>query len=136
MFCHGFCSDACLGFETKEIRHVVDGGESLVHLQVPYILWERLMSSFAALQGPLPYAKHLISPSRLPFTIAFFGSMGLTLFFSVGVHPLTAGRLMIVTFYDIDFVICDCPDCGFSELLCVLCPWRDSRITLWRKDCA
>jgi len=49
--------------------------------------------------------------------------------------PWLVERLMIVTFYDIDFIICDCPDYSFSELLCVLCPWRHSRIALWRKDC-
>jgi Got1/Sft2-like family len=92
VFCHGFCSDAYLGFETEEIRHVVDCWEYLVPLQVRYILSESLIISFAALQGPLAYAKHLISPARLPFTIAFFGSMGLTLFFSIGVPFLDCGE--------------------------------------------
>jgi hypothetical protein len=44
------------------------------------------ISSFAALQGPLPYAKHLLSGPRLPFTAAYFGSMGLTLYFSLGLN--------------------------------------------------
>ena len=44
------------------------------------------ISSFAALQGPLPYAKHLLSTPRLPFTAAYFGSMGLTLYVSLGLN--------------------------------------------------
>jgi Got1/Sft2-like family len=44
-------------------------------------------SSFAALQGPVPYIKHLVSPTRIPFTTAYFGSLGLTLYFAVGVSP-------------------------------------------------
>lgn len=47
--------------------------------------------SFAALQGPVPYIKHLMSPARLPFTAAYFGSLGLTLYFSVGVCPSLHG---------------------------------------------
>jgi Got1/Sft2-like family len=45
--------------------------------------------SFAALQGPVPYIKHLVSPTRLPFTAAYFGSLGLTLYFAVGVRHLS-----------------------------------------------
>ena len=30
-------------------------------------------------------AKHVFSPERLPFSLAYFGSLGLTLFFAVGV---------------------------------------------------
>lgn len=40
--------------------------------------------SFGVLQGPLNYALHLISPARLPFSIAYFGSIILTLVFSIG----------------------------------------------------
>ena len=43
------------------------------------------MASFAAVMGPLAYFQHLISGPRLPFTAAYFGSIGLTLYFSVGV---------------------------------------------------
>jgi hypothetical protein len=32
------------------------------------------------------HIKHLISPERLPFTAAYFGSLGLTLYFAVGVR--------------------------------------------------
>lgn len=43
------------------------------------------LSSWAILQGPLNYAKHLLSGPRLPFTAAYFGSIFLTLWASVGV---------------------------------------------------
>ena len=47
--------------------------------------------------GPVTYAKHLISGPRLPFTAAYFGSIGLTLFFAIKVRllsflPLAAGQ--------------------------------------------
>lgn len=40
--------------------------------------------SFGVLQGPVNYAMHLISPGRLLFTIMYFGSIVLTLIFSLG----------------------------------------------------
>lgn len=43
------------------------------------------MGGFSVLMGPVAHFKHLISPERLPFTAAYFGSLGLTLFFAVGV---------------------------------------------------
>lgn len=43
------------------------------------------LTSWAVLQGPLTYAMHLLSTPRLPFTAAYFGSIGLTLFFALGV---------------------------------------------------
>jgi len=44
------------------------------------------LSSWAILQGPVNYAKHLLSAPRLPFTAAYFGSIMLTLFFSIRVR--------------------------------------------------
>jgi hypothetical protein len=44
--------------------------------------------SFGFLQGFAPYLRHLVSQSRLPFTLAYFGSMILTLYFAVGLHNL------------------------------------------------
>lgn len=40
--------------------------------------------SFGVLQGPVNYVVHLISPNRLPFTLAYFGSIIMTLVFSIG----------------------------------------------------
>jgi len=48
-----------------------------------------LIGSFAALQGPVPYIKHLLSPTRVPFTAAYFGSLAATLYFSIGVYAWT-----------------------------------------------
>ncbi|KAK1757614.1 protein transport protein SFT2 [Echria macrotheca] len=44
------------------------------------------LSSFAAVMGPWTYVKHLASTPRLPFTAAYFGSLGLTIYFSIGLH--------------------------------------------------
>lgn len=41
--------------------------------------------SWAFMMGPMTYFNHLISGPRLPFTTAYFGSIGLTLYFSLGV---------------------------------------------------
>jgi len=52
------------------------------------ILWSLgsalFLTSWAAMMGPMTYAQHLISAPRLPFTAAYFGSIGLTLYFSLG----------------------------------------------------
>lgn len=37
------------------------------------------------MMGPWAYVQHLASTPRLPFTAAYFGSLGLTLYFSIGV---------------------------------------------------
>lgn len=37
------------------------------------------------MMGPMTYGRHLVSAQRLPFTAAYFGSIGLTLYFSLGV---------------------------------------------------
>ncbi|KAK0612944.1 Got1/Sft2-like family-domain-containing protein [Bombardia bombarda] len=44
------------------------------------------LASFAAVMGPWAYVKHLSSGPRLPFTGAYFGSLGLTLYFSIGLR--------------------------------------------------
>jgi hypothetical protein len=43
------------------------------------------LASWAFMMGPWIYIQHLTSTPRLPFTAAYFGSIGLTLYFSVGV---------------------------------------------------
>lgn len=54
------------------------------------ILWSMasalFLGSWAALMGPMIYAKHLLSQERLPFTATYFGSIGLTLYFAVGLQ--------------------------------------------------
>ncbi|KAK3694674.1 Got1/Sft2-like family-domain-containing protein [Podospora appendiculata] len=44
------------------------------------------LASFAAIMGPVAYIQHLASTPRLPFTAAYFGSLGLTMWFSIGLH--------------------------------------------------
>ncbi|KAK4192656.1 Got1/Sft2-like family-domain-containing protein [Podospora australis] len=54
------------------------------------ILWTLgsvlFLSSFAAIMGPWAYLQHLASTPRLPFTAAYFGSLGLTIYFSIGLQ--------------------------------------------------
>ncbi|KAF1817504.1 SFT2-domain-containing protein [Eremomyces bilateralis CBS 781.70] len=54
------------------------------------ILWTigsvLFLASWAVMMGPVPYVKHLLSGPRLPFTAAYFGSIGLTLYFSLKLH--------------------------------------------------
>ena len=45
-------------------------------------------AGFTVMMGPIVYMKHLISESRLPFTAAYFGSIGMTLFSAIGVSAL------------------------------------------------
>lgn len=35
--------------------------------------------------GPMQYAQHLTTGTRLPFTAAYFGTIALTMYFAVGV---------------------------------------------------
>jgi len=54
------------------------------------ILWSLgsvlFLASWAAMMGPWTYFQHLMSTPRLPFTAAYFGSIGLTLYFSLGLQ--------------------------------------------------
>ncbi|KAK3651198.1 Protein transport protein sft2 [Elasticomyces elasticus] len=54
------------------------------------ILWTMasvlFLGSWAVMMGPMVYARHLISSERLPFTATYFGSIGLTLYFALGLH--------------------------------------------------
>ncbi|RAH40197.1 putative Golgi traffic protein SFT2 [Aspergillus brunneoviolaceus CBS 621.78] len=54
------------------------------------ILWSvgslLFLLSWAVLMGPMVYARHLVSGSRLPFTAAYFGSIAMTLYFAIGLH--------------------------------------------------
>ncbi|KAK0251008.1 hypothetical protein B0A54_05306 [Friedmanniomyces endolithicus] len=54
------------------------------------ILWSMasalFLISWAVMMGPMVYARHLISAERLPFTATYFGSIGLTLYFALGLQ--------------------------------------------------
>ncbi|CAG8485142.1 4949_t:CDS:2, partial [Scutellospora calospora] len=43
-----------------------------------------IILSFALLHGPLAHLRHIFSRERLPFTIAYIGSMVATLYFALG----------------------------------------------------
>ena len=43
-------------------------------------------ASFSLLIGPVNHIKHLVSTERLPFSIVYFSSLGLTLYFALGVR--------------------------------------------------
>ncbi|KAF1937058.1 SFT2-domain-containing protein [Clathrospora elynae] len=47
------------------------------------------LAAWGVLMGPIQYFNHLISGPRLPFTAAYFGSISLTLYFSLGLHSTT-----------------------------------------------
>ncbi|CAI2177498.1 1154_t:CDS:2 [Funneliformis geosporum] len=42
-----------------------------------------IISSFALLHGPLTHLKHILSRERLPFTVAYLGSLIATLYFVI-----------------------------------------------------
>lgn len=54
------------------------------------ILWSMgsllFLGAWGVLMGPMQYLQHLISGPRLPFTAAYFGSIAMTLYFSLGLH--------------------------------------------------
>ncbi|KAF2120571.1 Got1/Sft2-like family-domain-containing protein [Lophiotrema nucula] len=54
------------------------------------ILWSMgsllFITSWCVMLGPVQYVQHLLSGPRLPFTAAYFGSIALTLYFSLGLH--------------------------------------------------
>ncbi|KAG8883770.1 protein transport protein sft2, partial [Tulasnella sp. 331] len=43
-----------------------------------------VMFGFAVLSGPINHLKHLAAPERLPFSVAYVGSLVATIYFSVG----------------------------------------------------
>lgn len=54
------------------------------------VLWTMgsvlFLASWAVMMGPITYVQHLLSGPRLPFTGAYFASIALTIYFSVGLH--------------------------------------------------
>jgi len=58
------------------------------------------MFGFSVLIGPINHIKHLISKERLPFSLIYFCSLGLTLYFSLGAHSylgaLVCGAIQVL----------------------------------------
>jgi hypothetical protein len=54
------------------------------------VIWQSTLQlgshRFSVLIGPLNHLKHLISKERLPFSVAYLVSLGLTIYFAVGVR--------------------------------------------------
>jgi uncharacterized MnhB-related membrane protein len=44
------------------------------------------LGSFAAVMGPMNYLYHLFSGPRIPFTVAYFGSIIMTMVFAIKVR--------------------------------------------------
>ncbi|KAF8918328.1 ER-to-golgi vesicle protein transport Sft2 [Mucidula mucida] len=77
-----------------------------------------VMFGFSVLIGPINHLKHLVSKERLPFTAVYFASLGLTLYFSLGLHSflgsLISGVVQVVAL--IAYVLAYFPG-GTSTLL-------------------
>ena len=62
-------------------------------IQLLHLRWSAgsvlFLASWAVLMGPIQYAQHLTSGSRLPFTAAYFGTIALTMYFAVGVSSIS-----------------------------------------------
>lgn len=67
------------------------------------------MVSFGVLQGPRAYLTHLLSPSRIIFSLVYFGLVALTLYCAVGLRSgvLTAiasvAEIMAVLYYTVSY---------------------------------
>lgn len=64
------------------------------------------LASFAAVMGPMAYVQHLLSGPRLPFTAAYFGSIAMTFYFSLGVSHISSSLIPL------------CGECAGLRLLC------------------
>ncbi|KAE8269309.1 hypothetical protein A4X09_0g3033 [Tilletia walkeri] len=59
------------------------------------------MVGFSLLTGPVAHLKHILSPARLPFSIAYFSSLALTLYFCLGprwlIPTLASAVVQVIT---------------------------------------
>lgn len=80
---------ACGGVVFSRARELAKDGDKADPVSFSYGRWTLgsilFLSSFAVIMGPWAYLQHLASTPRLPFTAAYFGTLGLTLYFSIGV---------------------------------------------------
>ncbi|KAF6749588.1 Got1/Sft2-like family-domain-containing protein [Ephemerocybe angulata] len=60
-----------------------------------------VMFGFSVLIGPINHVKHLVSKERLPFSVVYFASLGLTLYSALGAHSyfgsLIFGAVQVVS---------------------------------------
>ena len=93
--------------------------------------------------GPWAYVQHLISTPRLPFTAAYFGSIALTLYFSLGAsiflfpvcHPTRLIELLVASDNLLDhYVMFDTTSLSnlvFGELFSHGLEWPANCYDLW-----
>jgi len=102
------------------------------------ILWTMgsvlFLASWAVMMGPITYVQHLSSGPRLPFTAAYFGSIALTLYFSLGLHStiltLIAAiiQLVCLVWYLVSYFPMGSTGLRFAAR------FGGSRITAWMND--
>ncbi|ORY02378.1 Got1/Sft2-like family-domain-containing protein [Clohesyomyces aquaticus] len=111
-----------------------------VVLQVPpdFPLWSMgsvlFLASWGVLMGPITYLQHLMSGPRLPFTAAYFGSIALTLYFSIGLHSTiltfiaAIAQLVALVWYLVSYFPMGSTGLRFAAR------FGGSRVTAWMND--
>jgi len=96
---------------------------SLASLYIPFLIMKArkfallytmgsifIISSFSLLWGPVHHVKHLLSVERLPFTVAYFGTMFATLYFALSVQSTTftimfaVGQVLALVWYIVSYI--------------------------------
>lgn len=67
------------------------------HPAPPPLATNHISSSFSVLIGPINHIKHLVSKERLPFSAVYLGSLGLTLYFALGVSSPCPFSMHVLT---------------------------------------
>lgn len=92
------------------------------------------LSSWAVMMGPMVYARHLMSAERLPFSLAYFGSIALTLFFALKLHnpwltlPSCIVQLVCLVWYMVSYFPMGSTGLRFAAR------FGGSRVTAWMND--
>ncbi|XP_033763978.1 protein transport protein SFT2-like [Pecten maximus] len=69
-----------------------------------------VIASFSLLWGPMNHIKHLCSVERMPFTVAYFGTMFATLYFSLWVRSTiftvlcAVGQILALVWYIVSYI--------------------------------
>ncbi|KAF2746483.1 SFT2-domain-containing protein [Sporormia fimetaria CBS 119925] len=102
------------------------------------ILWSMgsllFLISWGVLMGPGAYIRHLVSGPRMPFTAAYFGSIGLTLYFSLGLHSTiltflaSLVQLVCLVWYLVSYFPMGSQGLRFAAR------FGGSRVTAWMND--
>ncbi|KAF2189428.1 SFT2-domain-containing protein [Zopfia rhizophila CBS 207.26] len=102
------------------------------------ILWSMgsvlFLASWSVLMGPLQYFQHLVFGPRLPFTAAYFGSIALTLYFSLGLHSTiltfiaSVAQLVCLIWYLVSYFPMGSTGLRFAAR------FGGNRVTAWMND--